>query len=151
MIIDCPECNKKFEIEENLIPINGRLLQCGSCDHKWFYQAKDQKKNITKEIELNIENVKDKKIEISDKKIDVEQNNRIANNNEIEINSKKHKQSINYLNILIVAIISIAAFILVIDTFKSKLILLFPNIDFFLNNLYETIKDLKLFAMDLLK
>ena len=44
MIIDCPNCNKKFDIDQNLIPSNGRLLQCGSCNHKWFFKL-----NVTNE------------------------------------------------------------------------------------------------------
>ena len=43
MIIACNNCNKKFDIDSSLIPDNGRLLQCASCDHKWFF-----KKNIIK-------------------------------------------------------------------------------------------------------
>ena len=38
MIIDCPVCNKKFDIDQDLIPTDGRLLQCGSCNHKWFFK-----------------------------------------------------------------------------------------------------------------
>ena len=38
MQITCPSCSKKFEIQDNLIPQNGRLLQCGSCEHQWFYK-----------------------------------------------------------------------------------------------------------------
>ena len=37
MIINCPYCEKKFEVDENLIPHNGRLLKCGSCDQTWFF------------------------------------------------------------------------------------------------------------------
>ena len=37
MIISCEKCNKKFELEDNLIPESGRFLQCGSCSHKWHY------------------------------------------------------------------------------------------------------------------
>ena len=32
MIIICPCSEKKFEIEGKLIPEEGRLLQCGSCN-----------------------------------------------------------------------------------------------------------------------
>ena len=42
MIISCPSCKKKFEIDANLIPIEGRNLQCGSCLNVWFY--KNEKK-----------------------------------------------------------------------------------------------------------
>ena len=39
MINICEQCNKKLEIESNLIPEKGRLLQCSSCSHKWFYKS----------------------------------------------------------------------------------------------------------------
>ena len=38
MIITCNNCNKKFDIDSTLIPDKGRLLQCASCDHKWFFK-----------------------------------------------------------------------------------------------------------------
>ena len=38
MIIECINCNKKFEVDSSLIPQSGRNLQCGLCDHKWFYK-----------------------------------------------------------------------------------------------------------------
>ena len=38
MIITCNNCNKNFDIESNLISDKGRLLQCASCDHKWFFK-----------------------------------------------------------------------------------------------------------------
>ena len=65
--------------------------------------------------------------------------------------NKKEKKSINYLNILLVIIISITAFILVLDTFEDQLISIFPNIKFLLNNLYQSIEDIKLFIFDLIK
>ena len=43
MIIICPSCEKKFEIDQNLIPDTGRLLQCGFCDKKWFFEKKKEK------------------------------------------------------------------------------------------------------------
>ena len=41
MIITCPSCKKKFNIDINLIPAEGRNLQCGSCDRVWFYKIED--------------------------------------------------------------------------------------------------------------
>ena len=38
MIIECPNCNKKFSIDKKLIPENGRKLKCSSCDHIWHYK-----------------------------------------------------------------------------------------------------------------
>jgi predicted Zn finger-like uncharacterized protein len=43
MIINCPNCNKRFKINTSLIPVEGRDLKCGSCDHVWFYKIEDTK------------------------------------------------------------------------------------------------------------
>ena len=39
MIITCPNCKKKFQIDATLLPEEGRDLQCGSCKHVWFYKV----------------------------------------------------------------------------------------------------------------
>ena len=144
MIIECPECNKKFDIDQNLIPSNGRFLQCGSCNHKWFFKL-----NITeKEIKIKQEKNLNINIESSDKDLKEEIN---VKSEKIITKKKKEKKSINYLNILLVIIISITAFILVLDTFEDRLISIFPNIKFLLNNLYQSIEDIKLFTLDLIK
>ena len=38
MIISCINCNKKFDLNSDLIPESGRLLVCGICNHEWFYK-----------------------------------------------------------------------------------------------------------------
>ena len=35
MIIECQNCNKKFDLEDKLIPSKGRLVQCGFCHSQW--------------------------------------------------------------------------------------------------------------------
>ena len=56
MIIECINCKKVFEINSELIPENGRTIQCGSCNHVWFYNPRviDIKKDIKQEVEINI-------------------------------------------------------------------------------------------------
>ena len=44
MKITCPCGEKNFNVDASLIPIEGRLLQCGFCNREWFYQK--EKKNI---------------------------------------------------------------------------------------------------------
>ena len=150
MEIQCPKCNRSFKIDKSLIPEKGRLLQCGTCNHKWFF------KNIVHENKTKIENKNEenilKKPEIT-KKI---QNNKININeeehNKTEIKNdirKKNVNKINYIKIFFVIIISIVALILILDTFKDILIKIFPNIKILLNNLYETLKDISLFFYDL--
>jgi len=56
MIISCNNCNKKFDIDSDLIPDMGRLLQCASCDHKWFFE-KEVSENTVSPIVKDIDNV----------------------------------------------------------------------------------------------
>ena len=148
MIINCPECNKKFEIDQNLIPANGRLLQCGSCNHEWFFKLN---KDEETKVEVKDSNIKKKVNKITEpldsdleKKIDII-------NKDNNLSEKKEKINNNNLNILLVIIISIVAFVLVLDTFQDHLISVFPNIKFLLNNLYQSLEDIKLFVLDLIK
>tara|TARA_Y100000590_G_scaffold125993_1_gene144066 strand:- start:375 stop:821 length:447 start_codon:yes stop_codon:yes gene_type:complete len=148
MIIDCPECNKKFDIDQNLIPSNGRLLQCGTCNYKWFFKVNIVEKKTEKEIEILQKKVSDNKKQTSE--------NLISNSTNVKIDKissikKKDKKNINYLNIILVIIISIAALIIFLDTFKNPLTSLFPNINFLLDNLYQSIEDVKLFIIDLIQ
>ena len=148
MIIECPDCNKKFDIDQNLIPSNGRLLQCGTCNYKWFFKVNIVEKKTEKEIEILQKKVSDNKKQTSE--------NLISNSTNVKIDKissikKKDKKNINYLNIILVIIISIAALIIFLDTFKNPLTSLFPNINFLLDNLYQSIEDVKLFIIDLIQ
>ena len=44
MIIECPACSKKFNIDEKLIPGEGRLLKCGNCEHTLFFKKEENVK-----------------------------------------------------------------------------------------------------------
>ena len=151
MEIQCPKCNRSFKIDKSLIPEKGRLLQCGTCGHRWFFKNIIHE-NKTKTVNINNEENILKKPEIT-KKI---QNPKI-NINEDEYNKtkikgdirKKNVNKINYIKFFFVIIISIVALILILDTFKDILIKIFPNIKILLNNLYETLKDISLFFYDL--
>ena len=148
MIIECPECNKKFDIDQNLIPVDGRLLQCGSCNHKWFFKLNINEKKPEEEIKIKPKKDFNINVESTDKNLKKEIN---VETEEIIPKKKKEKKNINYLNIILVIIISTTAFILVLDTFKNQLTSVFPNIKFLLNNLYQSIEDIKLFILDLIK
>ena len=54
------------------------------------------------------------------------------------------------MNIILVFIITIITLILILDTFKNPISTLIPNINFLLESLYETLKDIILFIKDLL-
>ena len=57
----------------------------------------------------------------------------------------------NLIKKITIFIISIIALLILADTFKYELENYIPNINNILNNLYETLKDLFLFAKDLIK
>ena len=157
MIIDCPNCDKKFEIDKKLIPPDGRLLQCGSCNNKWFFKIENdeqeafiEEKNIsTPTIEDNI-NIEE---ETEEGLLDEDNDKTETPNNSDEELSKnaEKKNEINYFKILIVIIISFVAFLLILDTFKTQLSMIIPNIETILDNLYQSLHDLKLFVLDLIK
>jgi predicted Zn finger-like uncharacterized protein len=60
MIIICQSCKKKFEVNSNLIPNEGRLIKCGSCDHTWFFNKNDQTK-INEEVKIETQKKEYKK------------------------------------------------------------------------------------------
>ena len=157
MIIVCTNCNKKFEVDPELIPEKGRSIQCGSCDHKWFYKKGAQETiseindvttgdEIKQEIKI-IEHVADEKKIIEESiedKVEFKQNNH-------EKTLKKSNILNKIISYLIVAIISFVALIIVLDTFKTPLNNIFPNLELILFNLYETFEDIGLFLKDLIK
>ena len=157
MIITCPSCNKKFNVDASLIPQEGRTLQCGFCDHKWFFKTENTEEEI-KVLEKNIpapviEDNKNLSENIKKDIVDEEDQETESLKSSKEKLSKKinKKNDINYFKILIVVFISFAALILVLDTFKAQLYIIVPNNEIILDNLYQSINDIKLFILDLLK
>ena len=157
MIITCPCGDKKFNVDASLIPQEGRTLQCGFCDRKWFFKKEntdDEIKILEKKIpEPVIEDNKNLSENIKEDMKDEEDDNTESLNGSKEELSKKvnKKNDVNYFKILIVAFISFVALILFLDTFKSQISVIIPNIQIILDNLYQSINDMKLFIIDLLK
>ena len=157
MIITCPCGDKKFNVDASLIPQEGRTLQCGFCDRKWFFKTENtdhEIKVLEKKIpEPVIEDNKNLSENIKEDTKDEEDDNAESLNGSKEELSKKvnKKNDVNYFKILIVAFISFAALILVLDTFKAQLSVIIPNIQIILDNLYQSINDIKLFILDLVK
>ena len=142
MIIACPKCKKKFDIEDSLIPEKGRLLQCSSCDNKWFFKKTIE---VKKKIERISTKTKTNKIpkETEDIIIEAEENNTKVEN--------LKKINIPILNLLLITLISFAALIIFLDTFKIQINNLIPGFEFLLETFYETLKDFYLFTIDLIK
>tara|TARA_Y100001980_G_C14296130_1_gene125329 strand:- start:42 stop:506 length:465 start_codon:yes stop_codon:yes gene_type:complete len=153
MIIDCPRCKKKFEVDSNLIPEKGRLLKCGNCNHSWFF---DKTKIIeTKVINIPKDNIKTPKKDLTKQKNVIKNSQSIIKRNikkssAIVKYEKKSEFSFSiFLSYIVVSIITFIAIIIIIDTFKNPLYDKIPQLEFILTSLFETLKDIKLFIKDL--
>ena len=162
MIIECVNCNKRFNVDQNLIPNNGREIQCGSCNHSWYYNIEKLTLNLpvfdenNEKSDKNLEskqynNFKTRLDYETQKKTSSDKKNDNLVNKSITESKKNNKNSIisNFFSYLIIFIISIVALITLIDTLKSPLIDIFPGLEIILFNLFETLKDIKLFIIDL--
>ena len=164
MIIECPACSKKFNIDEKLIPDEGRLLKCGNCDHTWFYKKEENLKLETETIKIN--EIEENKSEINIEPIDepIKETKKIRKKISKKSSTKEStskelvsidKSSVSIENNIIkkifLIIISIIAFILLLDTFKNQISVIFPGILKMSDSLYLVINDLKLFIKDLVR
>tara|TARA_B100001059_G_C17414196_1_gene369979 strand:+ start:38 stop:496 length:459 start_codon:yes stop_codon:yes gene_type:complete len=151
MIIECVNCNKKFNVNSELIPSAGRTIQCGSCDHLWFYKKNDIiKPNLEKIVPTVDAAIPKQKIDKIDKKSKSIKQIYKKGSEIVEYKSKSNFSFSNFLSYLTVLIISFIALIIVLDTFKSPLYKFFPNLEIILFNLFELLKDIKLFIKDLI-
>ena len=168
MIILCENCNKKFEIQDKLIPDDGRLLECGSCAHQWHYTP-ITKLELTDEVQTKVDEVQVKTDEVQIKDEPAEQlivkktkkkskiiekidendaDNEIDHTNE---NITTKKKNISFINFLLVGIISFVAIVILVDTFKNQIAYVIPNISLYINELHEILRDIFLFIADLSK
>jgi predicted Zn finger-like uncharacterized protein len=165
MIIICPNCNKLFKIDTSLIPVEGRNLRCGSCNHVWFYKIEDKKTQqiplkedlVDNEDESTIydekinEIIKTKQSSLDDR-INIKDKKDLNNIPEKQILIKNETKKITtgkFFSYMVVLIISFVALIILVDTLKTPLVNIFPGLEIILFNLFEVLKDIKLFIIDL--
>ena len=166
MIITCPNCNKKFNIDPTLIPEDGRDLRCGSCDHVWLYKVEDLSSE-TLILNENVDNDEIKPDEIEKKndnefKKDQFVSKKITKKEEEEkktkkfiekqksiLEDKKKNAGSKFFSYIVVFVISLIALLILLDTLKTPIINIFPGLEVVLFNLFETLKDIKLFIIDL--
>ena len=168
MIIQCENCNKKFEIQDKLIPDDGRLLECGYCGRQWHYtpttklELTNEAQTKTDEVQIKTDEaqIKDepveqlivkktkKKSKIIKKIYENDANNEINQTNE---NVPKKEKSISFISFLLVGIISFVAIVILVDTFKNQIAYVIPNISLYINELHEILTDIFLFIADLSK
>ena len=162
MIITCPNCKKKFQIDATLVPKEGRDLQCGSCKHVWFYKEENENFSpltlnenlVNNEIKDNLpkkktQNITDNNKSIIQKKLENKEKKIKDTLHDKKIKTKNESTSGKFFSYLIVLIISFVALIILVDTLKTPIINVFPGLEIILFNLFETLQDIKLFIIDL--
>ena len=164
MIIECPACTKKFNINEKLIPDEGRLLKCGNCEHTWFFKKEENVKSEDETTKISQIEENKSEIKIEPVKETVKQTKKIrkkiskrsptkesASKELISIDKNSVSKENNIIKKIFLTIISTIAFILLIDTFKNQISVIFPGIINMSDSLYLVINDLKLFIKDLVR
>ena len=153
MIIVCPCDQKSFNIDDKLIPNEGRLVKCGVCNHTWFFKPSENIEikqdsatpNTTIKEEENREFIRVKQNKETIKpKIDKTKGNKKY------LPAIKIEKSKNFSKLFLVFLISIISVVILIDTFKVPLSYIIPNINFYLDNLYQSLIDIKLFTINLI-
>ena len=161
MIISCPECNKRFNIDQNLIPEDGRLLQCSNCMHKWHFIIEKNEKIIEQPIKseeiITESKNQEKKINPSQEFIPTEDETvekKLKKEQKVKKKEQKRKKkdkTIKLLNMIIVIIISVGALIIIIDTFRIELSKYMPFLNPMLDSFYAIIADINSFIIDLIR
>ena len=145
MIIECACKKYKFEVKAEEIGINGRVVQCGVCDQKWFQEpASSEEFKVLKEIHIKEE--EEKKEKAKNQKPIKEKSGK----NYVPI-KYENKSKINYtkifLTILIISTIGIAI------SFENREYILSKNpelADFF-SLLEEFVEYLKQYYLDIIE
>ena len=154
MIIECVNCNKKFNVNSELIPSDGRQIQCGSCNYTWHYKNDEDssiplvfdniEKKQTSIVASNIV-TRDSENFVQDKSSTIFKQEIVNNEN----TNNKNKSISNFFSYIVLFVISLIALLILVDTLKSPLINIFPHLEIILFNLFEILEDIKLFIIDL--
>ena len=143
MIIECQNCNKKFDLEDKLIPLKGRLVQCGFCHSQWHQLPNIITSSLKKKVIDEVDISKDEAIEQSIKK----KNNKSKARDKQEFKNK----NIGFFSYIFIFLISIIAFFLIAETFEHQINNIFPNFGNYIIYLYETLNNILILIKDLFK
>ena len=146
MITECQNCNKKFEVEDALIPLKGRLVQCGFCNSKWHQLPKIIKETPEKKVidKIVIPKNKEKTESKKNKK-------KFKNLNKTEDNKEIKQKKIGFFSYLLIFFISVIGLFLLVETFRYQITSFFPNLENYIVYIYETLNNILIFIKDLFK
>ena len=144
MIIECACKKYKFAVKAEEIGINGRVVQCGVCDQKWFQEpASSEEFKVLKENHIKEEEEKKEKAK------NLKTIKQKPSKNYVPI-KYENKNKINYtkifLTILVISIIGI------VFSFENREYILNKNPEFadFFNLLEEFVEYLKISYSDII-
>ena len=151
MIIICKSCNKNFNVPQNAIPKEGRLVQCSSCGNKWVQFPEVSKNADTKR------SIKPVSLKKTPKKRTVKRSGPTIYSSEylekkhgIKIKDttktsrdrgvkKQIKTSLGFYSSFLITIIFLTAFLGVLNLNKEIVILNLPVTEKYINYLFENI------------
>ncbi len=144
MIIECACKKYKFAVKAEEIGINGRVVQCGVCDQRWFQEpASSEEFKILKE---NLIKENEDKEKANDQKPIKEK----INKNYVPI-KYQNKSKINFNKVfLIIFIISIIGIIFIFEN-KEYILSKNPNFIDFFSLLEEFVEYLKQYYSDIIE
>ena len=190
MIIECKSCKKKFLVNDQDIPPEGRQVQCGICSQKWFQKpvttkTENYKPALDKRDHEEIIQASDGKTykflgmqwaeflpsgktgKLAKSVIAIELNDRVGKQQSREnlekglndinpsleeesISSKKSKnRGLGFFGSIFVVLIAAIFIIGILETFKDELIVYWPDLEFYLEYVYETFQNLRVIFRDL--
>tara|TARA_Y100000816_G_C26045432_1_gene547823 strand:- start:801 stop:1298 length:498 start_codon:yes stop_codon:yes gene_type:complete len=151
MIIICKSCNKKFNVPQNAIPKEGRLVQCSSCGNKWVQFPEVSKKVDTKKSikPVSVKKTPKKRTvkrsgptiyssEYLEKKHGIKIKD-TSNTSKTRTAKKEVKTSLGFYSVFLITIIFLTAFLGVLNLNKELVISNLPVTEKYINYLFENI------------
>ena len=151
MIIICKSCNKNFNVPQNAIPKEGRLVQCSSCGNKWVQFPEVSKNADTKRSikPVSLKKTPKKRTvkrsgptiyssEYLEKKHGIKIKD-TSNTSKKRTAKKEVKTSLGFYSVFLITIIFLTAFLGVLNLNKEIVILNLPVTEKYINYLFENI------------
>ena len=151
MIIICKSCNKNFNVPQNAIPKEGRLVQCSSCGNKWVQFPEVSKKVDTKKSikPVSVKKTPKKRTvkrsgptiyssEYLEKKHGIKIKD-TSNTSKTRTAKKEVKTSLGFYSVFLITIIFLTAFLGVLNLNKELVISNLPVTEKYITYLCENI------------
>lgn len=101
MIISCPSCTKKYELDAGLIPAHGRKVKCIICQHEWH-----QRPDLGEKIDHNP---------------------RIKQLHDVTVSPDHHRRSWTSIAIAACAAVSVVSIVVALVGFPRHVVTVFPK------------------------